>query len=783
MFGHSYRPEENQRQSLADMVNLNAIPNQAIQEIFQDGGDLSKILPRYSYRHAQHTAAQMGGHAFRLRRHAVIEAPTGVGKSLSGGVPAVLHSLESKMPVVISTSNNTLTSQLLNKDLPLLASALAPRMQKSHGRGLRYMLAVGRANFLCKNALRILKNSGRADQYLKLLESVEEWESTTESGYMDDNPILGRNNMLKAKLAATRENCVGRRHCIWESECHFYNLKDSWGQADIIVTNHTMLAIALMMPGEILPEFDGFVIDEAHQLDRIVTDQLTVRVNPAKFSLQMEAFTQKTQVDTFQIEMQFGDWFRAEVRERGRAEYPAEVVATLKEYVAKIETEPHLVGLRDSLSETVQALQNFCRPSLSPNRASWVDKHEDTGHLSIKSAPLSSAKFLREKLWKKPGVVCSATMATCEGEGAFDFIKERLGLETKLCLQLKSAFDWNKNCLYIFPQAGALKESDSTKRNSETHDQWAKRWADKITPTIAAILKKTQGRAFVICTTTKVFQNVHQNLVALRLPFPMKAQGELPQRAMIEWFKSTPNPVLVATASYREGVDIDDPDQLVCVILDRLEFPNQNLELEAARMKSYGDRSFPDYQLPHCQFVTRQTAGRLIRSTRHRGIFCLLDPKVHTKAYVRKTILSALPGDAVAALNRVGPVDITGFLGLNAAPMEAETAPEVSADRHDQVEKARGLFSGRLLDVEPEQAAEPFSWGADLEEAWAQIDEAPPAKAARPVEDLEEIWKQFEDGPRQALAENFRPLAREQAGWTRDRLSADSIRAALGGVA
>lgn len=734
------------------MVNFMAVQNPTIKEIFADGGDLSRVLPNYAYRSSQHSAAQMAGHAFRLRKQAVIEAPTGCGKSHAFGIPAALHALESRRPVVISTSNNTLTGQYIDKDLPILAEALASRMKRSHGRTLRYMLAVGRSNLVCKNALRILKNSGRYDQYEALLQSIEDWERVTPTGLMDENPELARNIGLKARLGATRANCVGRKNCLWADSCHFYNLKDSWATADIIVTNHTLLAISLLMPGDILPEFDGFVIDEAHQLDRIVTDQLTIKVNPAQFGLLLETYSEKTQVDTFQVEHDFKDWFREQVRERGRADYPGSILVQLSEMIARIEKEPPLEGLRDSLKENVEAITTFCRPSLAPNRASWVDKNEDTGYLSIKSAPLSSAKFLQERLWKKPGVVTSATLATGSGEGSFDFIKARLGLETKLCLQLPPSFDWAKNCLYVFPQAGALKDSDVTRRNSETQQQWAKRWADKISPTIAAILKKTQGRAFVICTTTAVFQFVYQNLRALGLPFPMKAQGELPKPALTEWFKTTPNPVLVGTSSFREGVDIEDPEQMVCVILDRLEFPNQNRELEAARIKSFGDRAFQDYQLPHCIFVTKQTAGRLMRSTRHRGIFALLDPKVHTKAYVRKSILSVLPGDAVAALDRVGPVDITGFLAGPAAPVAA-------MERHADITQALdGLLVGQPSWPKAEPDATPFSWGDDLEKAWEAI----------------------EGGPREKAIDKFRTMGREQAGRFRERLTAEAIRAALG---
>jgi ATP-dependent DNA helicase DinG len=264
----------------------------------------------------------------------------------------------------------------------------------------------------------------------------------------------------------------------------------------------------------------------------------------------------------------------------------------------------------------------------SPEAIAWAERSDSDARYSVHCAPHEVAEFLRTTLFSRtPSVIL--TSATLSSNGSFDFIRRTLGIDDAQELVATSPFDYTRQArLFIAPAQLNPKSPDFARRAA---------------PLIEECLDRTRGRAFVLFTSYARLREVYA-LLADRLAFPIRLQGQLPRSHLIDWFRRTPGAVLFATGTFWEGIDVVG-DALSCVIIDRLPFPSPSDPLVMARVRALEARGldgFEHYMVPAATVRLKQGFGRLIRSGSDRGLMALLDGRAISTRY-GATILSALP--------------------------------------------------------------------------------------------------------------------------------------------
>ena len=286
-----------------------------------------------------------------------------------------------------------------------------------------------------------------------------------------------------------------------------------------------------------------------------------------------------------------------------------------------------------------------------PETITWVERSEGDGRYCVNSAPHDVADFLRATLFSRTQsvVLTSATLTT---NGSFDFLKRTLGIDDAQELVARSPFDYARQArLFVAPATINPKSSEFARRAA---------------PLVEECLDRTGGRAFVLFTSYARLREVYA-IVAERLAFPVRLQGQLPRSNLLEWFRRTPGAVLFATATFWEGIDVVG-DALSCVIIDRLPFPSPNDPLVMARIRALEARGFDGfehYMIPAATVRLKQGFGRLIRGTNDRGLVALLDGRAASTRY-GETILASLP--PATRIERLD--DLETFFPTTASPAQ-----------------------------------------------------------------------------------------------------------------
>jgi ATP-dependent DNA helicase DinG len=608
-------------------------------------------LPGYEPRPQQFEMARVISGAIQAGKHALIEAGTGSGKSFGYLIPL----LESGKKAVISTGTIALQEQLLHKDIPFLAQA--------YGRDIKVALAKGRSNYVCMRKL---------DESLQTLlpgdplrDSVQELIQLSHRnlwlGDRGDLPFNVDGRFWADMLASDAEDCLGPKCPNFDWTPHRMARK-ACEDADIIIANHALYFTNLVMEAGVLPQHELVVFDEAHHLDRAAVSALSIQVNhwAAQKLLQraqrrFPALPPKISEALIEAEADVKDTlFR-----RGRGQFPIErepdfesgaeaMAAALGDLGGWIETadinqmtllddDPNLAKARAEVQrEQMQSVakdlagrwDHFAHLKASDHRANWMYVDPNKDQYDLNSAPLDVGDAINQLLWsKRTAVLTSATLAV---DGKFDFLKRELGLpEDAREAVLGSPFDYPNQALFYIPRV-MPPPMDA-------------RFTEAAIPEIERILAVTQGRAFVLCTSYRSLREISGGLLG-RLPYPCKTQEDMPRARLIEWFKTTPNAVLFATATFWEGVDIPG-EALSCVIIDKLPFANPDdpvVQARTERMKAQGEDWFGGFMLPRAVLALKQGFGRLIRTRSDRGLVALLDRRVVTMRY-GETVMRSLP--------------------------------------------------------------------------------------------------------------------------------------------
>lgn len=662
-----WRPEQTGKPySIGALVNAFGRTKPDVDRFFDTDGPLARVYPgSYQRRSSQVNLAQMVSRTLSQRLTLMAEAETGTGKSFAMLIPAILWAVANNMTVLVSTATIALQDQYCRKDLPLLVEAF-----RSEGIHFKWAKAQGRSNYYC------LDSKGTDDwEFSSHNEQLHEWLQSTQTGDFNELPFEIKAPRLAKFYEANRadaDDCPGQRKCPMGEQCYFYRAKMGHEGAHIIVVNHALLALNDRLDGLVLPAYQALMIDEAHQLEKYVRSAWEAQLSPRrcyKLGAKLEKQGLDGQPLLDQVGKDLDGFFQEYLRTYGDApsvefysrkwpeswaDWIEEKDEQLNELVETLMAHAEEIAKAGPLGAGVDQLRiDLLKVTRDDQAARWFERDKKRNPL-LKISPVDVSKEMA-RLYQVPTVLTSATLAIGE---SYEFAAAEMGVANPLEMPpLKSPFDWDKNCLYVFPRKGTLVEADLKGKHGETTRQTARRWATRIAGPIKALLERTSGRAFVLFTSKAVMEEAY-DLVApwcREWGFDVLIQGEYSKGETVARFKAGCSPVLFATSSFWEGVDVPG-SQLSAIIIDKLPFPSPVNPIDKAKANLLG---FAGYNVPMVVRALKQGVGRLIRSTEDRGVVCILDPRVHKYA---RNIIAHLPGQALAALDRTSPVKIGDFL-------------------------------------------------------------------------------------------------------------------------
>lgn len=629
-----------------------------MKEIFGPGGLLSRSHPQYEYREGQLEMAEAVARAITERHHLLVEAGTGTGKTLAYLIPAIL----SGKKILVSTGTKNLQEQLFFKDIPFLQQHLPYRFRASYMKG--------RSNYLCLFRFKKAETSPVLSglEELDAFDIVRKWVETTTIGDRAEIRDLPEDVSFWHALDARSEICLGQK-CADFQPCFITKMRQAALESQIVVVNHHLFFADLALRGNeygnVLPDYDVVIFDEAHELEDVATDYFGVSVsNYRLFDLLRDAqaiedidpTTMGGIVKAAARASQAAERVWLAVRALARAaegRFPLDRNAFFKtgkshdgESTEAGDAVLEFTGTLDRLTAALKAIagsppevEALIRRTVQfkadvefltrQKNNAFVYWFEQRGRgIYLQASPIDVSSTLRELLFENvPSAIL--TSATLTSGGEFEFIRSRLGIGPAEELAIPSHFDYQRQAiLYLPPKMPDPREQTFAKAAAEE---------------IVRIIEKTRGRAFVLFTSVLAMGDAYE-AVRRRVSFPCFVQGEASKMALLDKFKATPHSVLFATSSFWQGVDVQG-ETLSCVIVDKLPFAVPTDPLVRARnqfIEEHGGNPFYEYSVPQAIITLRQGLGRLIRSVRDNGVLAVLDPRIRTKAYGR-AFLQSLP--------------------------------------------------------------------------------------------------------------------------------------------
>jgi ATP-dependent DNA helicase DinG len=632
-----------------------------IAEIFGPGGRLEKCMPEgYEHRPSQLEMAELVEAAFQEKRHLIVEAGTGTGKTLAYLIPAI----RSGRRVVISTATKSLQEQLFEKDIPFLQKYFAPK--------LKVAVMKGRGNFLCREKVYRMGNQPvlKGLDELDWFHQIRDWEKVTATGDRAELNFLPDDSELWQRLDARRDACTGAK-CPEFNRCFLTAMHQRAAEADLIIVNHHLFFADLALKqddfGSVLPEYGAVVFDEAHEIEDVASEYFGRQVSNYRFEelardaelavritrsgdaslLKHIARTRERARSFFEAfpardgRFPFDKTQRAAFLEQNREAYDA-LVNALKSHeaeIASLAAKPEeLLNIARRAMELRGELK-FLFESSEGNYVYWFERRNKGTFVA--ATPIDVSALLREHLFE-PFETIILTSATLAVEGRFQYLKQRLGVDLASERVLPSEFDFGEQALFYVPAA--------------LPDVRDAAFPERAAQEITKLLEISEGRAFCLFTSYAQMNDLYER-VRTRMRFPLLIQGSAPRSALLEKFRTTENAVLFATSSFWQGVDVRG-EQLSCVIVDKLPFAVPSDPIVAARVKALqedGRNAFAEYQVPEAVLALKQGFGRLIRSRTDRGVLAILDNRIQRMQY-GKIFMESLPAYAttrdIAAVER-----------------------------------------------------------------------------------------------------------------------------------
>ncbi len=674
-------------------ASTRALPS--LHEFFSPGGILARSPLPFEYRPGQYEMAKAVERALAERRHLIVEAGTGTGKTLAYLLPA----LRTGQRIIVSTGTKALQDQLFFRDVPFLETLLGE---------LRVCYMKGRANYLCRRklfALRdqpILSGLDEIDEYRQ----IAEWERITETGDRAELSALPESSALWHKLDARTDACLGST-CPDYRRCFITEMRRRALESDLIIVNHHLffadtavrLAAGNAPDAGILPESAAVIFDEAHELEEVASQYFGRSLSNLRFedlardtdvllrgnsgATQIPALTQQLRERArlfFAALPMPADGRHPFTNREEFLESSGDLYLAVRSTLSLIEAELDRIadldespGLKNRAA-TLRADLEFMLESNASNMVFWLERRVGPSTPELqRSAPRSSASGRQEVSGhdfsraihgsdNRSGALAPAGRRSSStylqatpidvSELLRDLVFDQIPtvVLTSATLTVQGGFEHLRRRLGL---------ADTRELVVPSHFQYGKQALLYLPPsmpdprdpefvassatTIERVLRITRGRAFCLFTSYNQMRTLHDLLLPV-LDFPLLLHGTAPRKALLEEFRSTPNSVLFGTSSFWQGVDVQG-EALSCVIIDRLPFAVPSDPVVQARMRAIeesGGRPFFDYQVPEAVLTLKQGFGRLIRSLEDRGVLVLLDPRITRQRY-GQIFLQSLP--------------------------------------------------------------------------------------------------------------------------------------------
>ncbi|MEA1989178.1 MAG: ATP-dependent DNA helicase [Pseudomonadota bacterium] len=630
-----------------------------IDTVLGSEGTLSELVGGYAARQAQIDMAHEVDDLINNQETLLAEAGTGTGKTFAYLVPALL----SGKKVIVSTATKTLQEQLVQKDLPILFKAC-----QITGKA---RLLKGRDNYVCPQRLELTETvEQHSKQDWKKLSDIRDWvDNKTLTGDKGELDTVSETDPIWRKVCARMEFCQAAE-CNQESGCFYPKVKQKAIESQVLVVNHHLFCADLSLReqgfGELLPDADVYIFDEAHQLPDIAAQflgfsisrvQLEELIRDIKQAQKAEAPETKKISDlaslldeqTKLISDSLGKWEKRwtwnqlqeeKVFNVAMKRFTDSLSILIDELKLVVERGKQLAAVHKRCQDLLAQFKDWLT-SQSENKIRWIESSQ--ARFKFNLTPLSvAAPFSRQR--EQIGGAWLFTSATLSVRNNFEYFAKRLGLDDAKNCNWKSPFNYQKQGVVYHP-IGLPEPRDSEYTKVLLRAAWP-------------LLKASKGRAFLLFTSHKAMQEA-KAILERHWDGKLLVQGDLPKLTLLQRFKTTENAILLGTSSFWEGVDVKG-DDLKLVIIDRIPFAPPDDPIVQAReayLKEKGLNGFAHFQLPEAVIAMKQGSGRLIRDVTDTGVLMLCDPRLSSKGY-GNTIKQSLPDfpwvyEAQAAIDKL----------------------------------------------------------------------------------------------------------------------------------
>jgi len=637
-----------------------------LTEIFSDGGVIESGMANYELRREQQDMALRIEEALATNEHLIIEAGTGIGKSLAYLVPLIIYAKTKRKRAIVATYTKTLQEQLTKKDLPFLREVLPFKFN--------FALCLGSANYLCLRRLHKSRQLGlfKDEDDIREWDNIARWSRKTETGVKLDADFE-IDQKIWMEVCRESDMCAGRK-CPYGSACFYNRSKTERSNADILVSNHHLFFTDIASGNKILPPYGAALLDEAHNAEDVAAEFLGAEFSYGNIRYILTRLTggrdfgmdpdsaEAILKSAARTEMHVKELFRAVLARFGREKTQTrvreknlfkgtagaaieELSGLVRASASKMKDENgdvsdegcELRAYAGRLSEAKNALELFLEQS-EPDFVYWADIKPAGRRLraSLYSCPLDISRILRQTLYKNTDSVIMTSATMCVND-SFEYMKERLGMVNAGELRLGSPFDYKKQALLYV--AGDLPSPAADFEEFER----------KALERTGSICAAAGGGTFVLFTSWKSLEKAHEYLKENVKGLNFLKQGQMKRWKLLETFKNKSSAVLLGTNSFWQGVDVPG-EALRCVIIFKLPFAVPDTPLTEARiekLKEEGKNAFAHYQIPQAAIMLKQGVGRLIRTKNDRGVIAVLDPRLILSSY-GKIFLRSLPGCAIS---------------------------------------------------------------------------------------------------------------------------------------